>query len=399
MGGSCGLTNNTKSHFPGQNLLLLQSQAIFPMIDCLPTNIGCEEMFSQGNCFCPFCGNQRVFAVPTFATAVTWKSPAWTTLQGALRESEAFPWRTSAAWHQPNCTRDEVTVRVTKFGPCALLLLRPHDPSLYPPLQEMTLPLTDASVTDEGLKVGGFLCTDIHGEHGRHFWFVEPTDSGAAQIYDSLKGVQQLTVELSRTLHIVGVLLLSVGADKPILTNAKLGLAAGKVLPHQKSEKPIRVAARSKRQVPRKTKGRIGGRKRQSWGKAAAKNDTARQEKSGRSAEKGRKSTASPKRPLRGLRNGQFRKRCTEDPDDPISEGEIGPRPSKQLRNTPEKKESDKPLPCDQNSLSRTVRGALMGPASPCRLEILALSPSSMEFPPLFLPSARSFSRFLQLLF
>ena len=247
---------------------------------------------------------------------------------------------------------------MTKFGPWALLLLRPHDPSLYPPLQEMTIPLTDASVTDEGLKVGGFLCTHIHQKHGRHFWFVEPTDSGAAQIYDSLKGVQQLTVELSRTLHIVGVLLLSVGVDKPILTNAKLGLAAGKVLPHQKSEKPIRVAARSKRQVPRKTKGRAG----------AAKNDTARQEKSGRSAEKGRKSTTSPKRPLRGLRNGQFRKRCTEDPDDPISEGEI-------------------------------VREALMGPASPCRLEILALSPSSMEFPPLFLPSARSFSRFLQLLF
>ena len=29
------------------------AQAIFPMIDYLPTNIGCEEMFSQGNCFCP----------------------------------------------------------------------------------------------------------------------------------------------------------------------------------------------------------------------------------------------------------------------------------------------------------------------------------------------------------
>ena len=39
------------------------AQAIFPMIDCLPTNIGCEDMFSQGKCFCPFCGNQNVFAV------------------------------------------------------------------------------------------------------------------------------------------------------------------------------------------------------------------------------------------------------------------------------------------------------------------------------------------------
>ena len=40
------------------------AQVIFPMIDLLPTSIGCEEMFSQGNCVCPYCGNQRVFAVP-----------------------------------------------------------------------------------------------------------------------------------------------------------------------------------------------------------------------------------------------------------------------------------------------------------------------------------------------
>ena len=171
------------------------AQSIFSMIDCLPTDIGCEEMFSQGNCFCPFCGNQRVFAVPTFATAATWKSPSWTSLQRALRDSEAFPWRTHAVWHQPNCTRDEGTVRVTKFGPWALLLFRPHELSLYPSLQEMAIPLSDSSV--DGLAIGRFLCTDIHGEHGRHYWFVEPVGSGVAQVYDSLKGVQQLRVRPS----------------------------------------------------------------------------------------------------------------------------------------------------------------------------------------------------------
>ena len=264
------------------------AQAIFPMIDCLPTNIGCEGMFSQGNCFCPFCGNQRVFAVPTFATAVTWKSPAWTTLFGVLRESEAFPWRTCDAWHQPNCTRDEVTVRVTKFGPWVLLLLRPHESTLYPSLQEMTIPLADMSITEQGLKVSGFLCTDIQGEHGRHFWFVEPTDSGAAKVYDSLKEEQHLTVELSRTLQIVGILLLPIGCDKPILTNTKLDLAAGKVLPHQKSEKPIRVAARSRRQVPNKTKCRLGKKKCNGGRKATAKEQAASNEKSDQNTKKGK---------------------------------------------------------------------------------------------------------------
>ena len=321
------------------------AQSIFPMIDCLPTDIECKEMFSQGNCFCPFCGNQRVFAVPTFATAATWRSPSWTNLHQALLDSEAFPWRTSAAWHKPSCTRDEVTVRVTKFGPWALLLFRPHESSLYPPLREMTVPLTDAAVAANGLAVHGFLCTDIHGEHGRHFWFVEPTSSGAAYVYDSLKGLQQLTVELSRTLYIVGVLLLSVKCDKPVLTNAKLCQAAGKVPLHQKSDRPIRVAARSKRQAPKSIKNRTSRRKRDVGRKAAKRSNTAHKKSSERSVGKAKKGTTSRKRPLRSLRSGPFCRQCTEDPDGPISDGEICLRPNKQLRNTPEKRERKEPCP------------------------------------------------------
>ena len=336
------------------------AQVIFPMIDLLPTNIGCEEMFSQGNCVCPYCGNQRAFAVPTFATAVTWKSPDWTTLQGALQEAEAFPWRTCDAWHQPDCNRDEVTVHVTKFGPWALLFFRPHDLSLYPPLQEMAIPLTDTSVTERKLKVGGFLCTDINGEHGYHYWFVEPCDNGAACVYDSLKGVQQLTVELSRTLYIVGVLLLSIDVDKPVLTNAKLGVAAGKVLLHHKNEKPIKVAARSRRQVPRKTKGCTGFKQRQGPGKGATKKNAAHPNRSALRAGKGEKNAGSPIRFRRGLRHENFRKRCTEDPDDPISEEDMGPRPCKQLRNTPEKAANCKPLACEhfQSGLDRAGKAS-----------------------------------------
>ena len=171
------------------------------MIDCLPVGIGREEMFSQGQCFCPFCGNQKVFAVPTFATGTTWRSPDWVNTYHSLQTSEAFPWRTSDSWHKSDCKHDDVTVHVPCFGPWALLLLRPHDRRLYPSLEDMAISLTDTSLEQDRLAIQGFLCTDIDGEHGRHYWFVEPSGNGATFVYDSLKGLQQLTIELARTLQ------------------------------------------------------------------------------------------------------------------------------------------------------------------------------------------------------
>ena len=313
------------------------AQAIFPMVDCLPTGIGCEEMFSQGMCFCPFCGSQRIFAVPTFATAVTWKSPSWTSLLEALSGAEAFPWKTRDAWHSPGCTRDEVTVKVNKFGPWVLLLFRPRDSALYPSLQEIAVPLSDASIADQGLCVSGLLCTDIGGEHGRHFWFVEPTDGRAAKIYDSLKGEQSLTTELARRLHTVGILLLPIESDNPILTNTKLDLASGKVLPFQKSEKPIRVAARSKRKSAHRFRHRQDKKKCTKKPKELGAQGHAKGKRTGLTNCKGSLAANSPKRPISMARSASFQRRCTEDPDDPISDGEFGPRPNKQCRSTPEK--------------------------------------------------------------
>ena len=132
------------------------ARAIFPMTDCLPTNIGCEDMFSQGTCFCPFCGNQKVFAVPTFATGTAWSSPDWVHTYHTLQNSEAFPWRTSEPWHKPDCTHDDVTVHVPRFGPWALLLLRPHDRQFYPLLQDMAIPLTDTSIEQDNLTSKAF---------------------------------------------------------------------------------------------------------------------------------------------------------------------------------------------------------------------------------------------------
>ena len=140
-------------------------------------------------------------------------------------------------------------------------------------------------------------------------------------------------------------MLLSVKCDKPVLTNAKLCQAAGKVPLHQKSDRPIRVAARSKRQARKSTKKRTSRRKREVGRKAAKRSNTAHKKSSERSVGKAKKGTTSPKRPLRSLRSGPFRRQCTEDPDDPISDGEICLRPNKQLRNTPEKRERKEPCP------------------------------------------------------
>ena len=298
------------------------AQAIFSMIDCLPSGIGCEEMFSQGICFCPFCGNQKVFAVPTFATAITWKSPEWNSTFETLKE--AFPWRTNVSWHRADCDRDEVTVSVTKFGPWALLLFRPHDRTLYPPLQEMAIPLSDDSLRKEGLKIQGLMCTDIGGEHGRHFWFVEPTTDGVARVYDSLKGLQPLTLELSKTLHVVGLLVMSIDSDKPVLTNAKLCQAAGNVAVHQKRNKPINVVARAKRRAPRKMR-----TQRESKKSHVTRSDDGKRRQGSTPLKRGRTVTYLT----------AFRKQCVQDPEDPISDVESSSRPNKHMRSTPEKRE------------------------------------------------------------
>ena len=315
------------------------AQAIFSMIDCLPTGIGCEEMFSQGMCFCPFCGNQKVFAVPTFATAITWKSPEWNSAFETLKGAEAFPWRTNVSWHRADCDRDEVTVSVTKFGPWALLLFRPHDRTLYPPLQEMAIPLSDDSLLKKGLKIQGLMCTDIGGEHGRHFWFVEPTADGAAHVYDSLKGLQPLTLELSKTLHVVGLLVMSIDSDKPVLTNAKLCQAAGNVAVHQKRNKPIKVAARAKRRAPRKRRTQRESKKSHVTRKRNEGSSAVRRKTEKCDDIKRKQGNTPPKRGRAVTYLTAFRRQCVQDPEDPISDVEIMSRPNKHMRNTPEKKE------------------------------------------------------------
>ena len=132
-----------------------------------------------------------------------------------------------------------------------------------------------------------------------------------------------------------------------------------------------------------------------------------------------------------GTRTGTSSVSSKSSSDDSVSEEESGSRSSKQLRNTPKKS-----VPCEQSRLVpdragkaspsaiRTKEGldhagvkGRVDAKSPAEAPVphrerspdgTRLSagwkfwhylPLSMEFPPLFLPSARSFNRFLQLLF
>ena len=203
----------------------------------------------------------------------------------------------------------------------------------------MAIPLSDDSLRKEGLKIQGLMCTDIGGEHGRHFWFVEPTTDGVARVYDSLKGLQPLTLELSKTLHVVGLLVMSIDSDKPVLTNAKLCQAAGNVAVHQKRNKPIKVVARAKRRAPRKMRTQRESKKSHVTRKRNEGSSAVRRKTEKCDDGKRRQGSTPLKRGRTVTYLTAFRKQCVQDPEDPISDVESSSRPNKHMRSTPEKRE------------------------------------------------------------
>ena len=204
------------------------------------------------------------------------------------------------------------------------------------------------------------MCTDIGGDHGRHFWFVEPTINGVALVYDSLKGLQSLTLELSKTLHVVGLLVMSIDSDKPVLTNAKLCQAAGNVPVHQNRNKPIKVVARAKRRAPRKMKTHRDSKKSNATRRKHEGGNTARRKIEKRADGKRWQGSSPLKRGRAFTHLTAFRKQCVQDPEDPISDVESSSRPNKHIRSTPEKREQ-----C-QKKTSPTGGVAIAGNGSAC---------------------------------
>ena len=71
--------------------------------------------------------------------------------------------------------------------------------------------------------------------------------------YDSLKGVQKITRELSRTLSVTGLLLTAGTGKKSVLRSTDLDAAAGRVPRVERQAKPIQVAGRSASYKQRKS--------------------------------------------------------------------------------------------------------------------------------------------------
>ena len=174
--------------------------ALRAIVELLP--IACDELFAQVSLACPFCQAKAVGAAPIFSTAVTWKSDEWVDLKTTLEKATPFVSSSPNGWHAPTCDRDEFVPTVAKFGPWAYLEFSsyPVVQDFFPLLSDTASLLNDTSTLDLGLEVAGFVCSNIAAEDSRHYWLVECSQGRPQMAYDSLKGVQKITLELYRSL-------------------------------------------------------------------------------------------------------------------------------------------------------------------------------------------------------
>ena len=220
--------------------------ALRAIVELLP--IVCDEFFTKVTLFCPFCQARATGTAPILMTAVTWKSEEWVDLKTTLNKATPLVSTVPQGWHASTCDKDDFVPTVTNIGPWVYLELRPY-PVLYdaffPPLSEAASLFTDTSLEDLGLTLAGFVCSNLGGQNDQHYWFVEYSQGRPHTAYDSLKGVQKITLELFRALSVTGLLLTTVTSKKPVLRTSDLDVAAGRVSQVERPAKPIKVAGRS----------------------------------------------------------------------------------------------------------------------------------------------------------
>ena len=192
------------------------------IVELLP--IACDEFFAQVSLACPFCQAKALGAAPIFSTAVTWKSDEWVDLKTTLEKATPFVSSSPNGWHAPTCDRDEFVPTVANFGPWAYLEFRPYPvfQDFFPLLSDTASLLNDTSTLDLGLEVVGFVCSNIAAEESRHYWLVECSQGRPQMAYDSLKGVQKITLELYRSLSVTGLLLTALSRDESLELRDKL---------------------------------------------------------------------------------------------------------------------------------------------------------------------------------
>ena len=146
--------------------------------------------------------------------------------------------------------RRETTFTIDKLGGWIYLECRSlsslSNAAFFPPISSARSILTDASLQEEFIEITGFVCSDVSEWPNAHYWLVEVRDGQIQGIYDSLKGLQQLTAEVWQKLGITGLLLCKTAVTTPKMSNCLLDEAAGKILPTMRPTRPIKIQCRQK---------------------------------------------------------------------------------------------------------------------------------------------------------
>ena len=219
--------------------------ALRTIIDHLPP--ACDSLFTHDEVSCPFCHATKNGIVPTFSISISWKSSEWVDLKTSLSQAQPFLGYLPKGWHPPGCDRDDQYPTVTRLGKWIYLELRPYpmSDSFFPLLGESITLLSDQSLGEDGLRVVSLVCSNLRAGANRHYWLIELVDGRIQHAYDSLQGLQPLTQEVYRALHVTGILLKADLGSKPCLRNQKLDQIGGKVAPVRRQQQPIKVPSRS----------------------------------------------------------------------------------------------------------------------------------------------------------
>ena len=114
----------------------------------------------------------------------------------------------------------------------------------FPPITSVRNILSDASLLGESIEISGFVCSDISKWPSAHYWVVEVINGQIQGVYDSLKGLQRLTTDVSKKLRVTGLLLCKTRSTTPKMCSALLEEAAGKFSSTMRQTRPIKVHCR-----------------------------------------------------------------------------------------------------------------------------------------------------------
>ena len=207
------------------------------IIDHLPQE--CDTFFTKAKAYCPTCGASTTGLIHILSTPITWIDHGWTSLKDIVFNAEPLLGRAEGSWHASQCQRPETTFTIDKLGRWIYLEFRPlsslstteQNADFFPPIASARSILTDASLQEESIEITGFVCSDVSEWPNAHYWLAEARNGQIQGIYDSLKGLQQLTTEVWKKLRVTGLLLCKTTVTAPKMSSFLLDEAAGKIPP------------------------------------------------------------------------------------------------------------------------------------------------------------------------